>query len=326
MEEKQELQGKESKELLDFPVEIIQLILYHSTTPSFLQASYSCRTLFEVASTCREVVLHHLQHVPGFTLGLGLQEQTKDMSTPDLSLLLRRRASAHLFGANFSADQTCFNFPRIGDGGYGSIKVPASSVAPFPEINAVLVRGGHGNDGDTVHLFDVHNEIVTPRGMLEPPYDHPGKVEILKTVFSTPRLISVLQRYTPNSVFDQSSHPHESSFVRTAMMPFRTSGIHLVHYTLCYGDEEVEEPKLCSFPDHPNHIPITLAVASESTFAISWKNSDDESIHEVVLYTMEEEDVETTPGPGPRCKSGATTSLNTQFIHSRVWLLILSRH
>lgn len=46
------------------PVELIQLILHHSPTPTYLKITHSSRKLYEIGSTCREVILHHLHQLP----------------------------------------------------------------------------------------------------------------------------------------------------------------------------------------------------------------------------------------------------------------------
>lgn len=303
-----------SKDLLDLPVEIIQLFLLNATTPTFLQAVYSCRTLYDTALQCREVLIHHLDRVPGFMWGLGLREITPETDNNELFLLLRRRACAHLYGANFSAEKTTFSFPDAQSGGVGDVKVSASSLAPHNELNTVLVRrgGGDGNLSDSVYLYDVRGCIANLRGMLKPPYRDPGKVEVLKTVCSSPRLVSVLQRYTPSSTFDQDVRK-ESANRKRLMRPFRQEGIHLVHYKLQSGPHDVEEvPTFCAFPNHPDHIPLALAVANERMFAISWEHAEDPNSHEVILYVIEDDEMEDESNlvAGARCKSRIAINLS----------------
>lgn len=91
--------------LLELPPEILQQSLLYCTTPSLFHAIRSCKRLFGVAESSRAVLLHHLEQVPGITLGL----QDPNISTHDLFLTLRRRGAAHLVGSNISANCKTFN-------------------------------------------------------------------------------------------------------------------------------------------------------------------------------------------------------------------------
>ena len=93
-------------ELLKLPLEVLQLCLTHATTPSFLQLIATCHTLWEVAANTRAVILHHLAQVPGIKLGID----DFAISTPELFLILRRRAALNLFGAHMRADRVDYTF------------------------------------------------------------------------------------------------------------------------------------------------------------------------------------------------------------------------
>jgi hypothetical protein len=92
--------------LLKLPLEVLQLCLTHATTPSFLQLIATCHTLWEVAANTRAVILHHLAQVPGIKLGID----DFAISTPELFLILRRRAALNLFGAHMRADRVDYTF------------------------------------------------------------------------------------------------------------------------------------------------------------------------------------------------------------------------
>ena len=89
-----------SLDLLSLPREVLSTIFLHLSTPSFLQTILSCRILFTNAAESRNVLLHHLNHVPGIKLGLS----DHALTTLDLFQLLRQRASEHLYGAHFRAN------------------------------------------------------------------------------------------------------------------------------------------------------------------------------------------------------------------------------
>lgn len=304
---------KRSKELLDLPVEIIQHFLLNATTPTFLQAIYSCRTLYDIALQCREVIIHHLERVPGFIgWGVGLDDPDPEKDREELFLLLRKRACEHLYGANFCAEKTTFNFPVAECGGLGDIKVSACSLAPFRIINTVLVRRGDSIHSDRIYLYDVGTSEAILRGTLLSPYDHPGKVEVLKTTYSHPFMLSVLQRYTPESPVPDITH--EPAYTKQLMIPFRQEGIHLVHYKLEEALED-QEPTVCAFPDHPDYVPLAMAVANETTFAISWEHASDSNFHEVVMYVISEEEMADESNvvlvSGRRCKSNEDREPNS---------------
>ena len=89
-----------SLDLLSLPREVLSTIFLHLSTPSFLQTSLTCRILFTTAAESRNVLLHHLNNVPGIKLGLS----DHALTTLDLFQLLRQRASEHLYGAHFRAN------------------------------------------------------------------------------------------------------------------------------------------------------------------------------------------------------------------------------
>ena len=92
--------------LLGLPSEVALNICRHLTTPSFIQLTSSCRQFFRLAATSREVLLQHLNNVPGIKLGL----EDHALTSSDLWLLLRQRASNNLCGAHFSADCDDYSF------------------------------------------------------------------------------------------------------------------------------------------------------------------------------------------------------------------------
>jgi hypothetical protein len=119
--------------LLDLPVELIQLVFYYADTPSYLQTAYTCCTLFEVARGCREVVLHHVKQTPGSNVGFDALE------TKDIFLLLRKRASKLLYGAEFRASRTLHIAEgRVIDPRSSSI---ATSGTPNVALGLQRVRG-----------------------------------------------------------------------------------------------------------------------------------------------------------------------------------------
>lgn len=251
--------------LLNLPTELIQLILRYATTPSYLHTALTCHTLFYIASTYRDLVLHHLNQTPGLKHGIELRE------TKDLFLLLRRRAAKQLYGANFYADRTLYNFEGR------SIDVGASSIADsgrFPSLALVL------RDDEFVHLFHIGADgSICLKRSLKFPYEQPGNIKILKTVFTEDNGISVLVRFT-STVQDEGANTSHT-FVKHALGSRLDSEIILLHYSLTNSDNTIA---VCKFPDHNDYEPLALAVANRSQFAISWQHIRDHHHHEVILY------------------------------------------
>lgn len=83
-----------------FPNEIIANILLHSSTPTFIQLTRTSKQFQTVARSSRQVLLHHLQLIPGDKAILD------DAPTDNekLFLLVRQRAANHLYGVNFTAN------------------------------------------------------------------------------------------------------------------------------------------------------------------------------------------------------------------------------
>lgn len=249
--------------LLDLPVELIQLVFYYADTPSYLQTAYASRTLVEVAAGCREVVLHHLEQTPGVNVGFDALE------TKDLFLLLRKRASKLLYGAEFRASRTL----HIAEG--RTIDPRSSSIAASGTLNVALAFKGEG----IVHTYAANNGLLFPRRPLRPPYDQPGTIEVLKTVFGGSGSVSLLHRFTPELAKDEDELQHP--FVRQAMQSTPEREIYLALYE---NDSTNDHVTVYVLPDRAEYEPLALAVADKYKFAISWQHNQDRNLHEVVLY------------------------------------------
>ncbi|KAF5862811.1 hypothetical protein ETB97_011159 [Aspergillus alliaceus] len=215
--------------LLNLPTELIQVILQHSTTPAFLQAAFSCRTLYAIASECRELVLYHLHRTPGLNEGLLC------FDSKQLFQVLQRRASQQLYGAQFTANCTHFNF------GTSVLDVKASSLAPSDHQSLALVLKGQ----EDVQLFCFENGQLRLKACLKPPWLQSGVVEVLKTAFGADDGLYVLQRFTP--AVEQGSLDSEHPFIKQALQSRARGQIYLVRYSLGSRHDPV---RICTFPDH----------------------------------------------------------------------------
>ncbi|KAE8348495.1 hypothetical protein BDV28DRAFT_143345 [Aspergillus coremiiformis] len=252
--------------LLNLPPELIQLVLHHCTTTTFLQAAFSCHALYAIASDCREVLLHHLRQTP------GLNEDFLTLKSKQLFRVLRRRASEQLYGAQFTANCTHFNSER------SMLDVKASSLGPFERQSLALVLRGR----EDVHIFRAENGQLHLKAHLKPHWLQPGVVEILRTAFDADDGLYILQRFTPT--IEKDSPDSEHPFIRQAVQSRFGGQIYLVRYSLQYRHEPV---RICTFPDHAGYEPLALAAAHRDTFAISWHNPCDNDEYEVVLYNAQ---------------------------------------
>lgn len=229
----------------------------------------SCRTMYEIATHCREVLVHHLQRTPG-----ALPADLRSMHAKELFQLLLRQASQQLYGAQFHADCVTFK-PWI-----SSLDVKASIVVRREILTLALVF----REQDCIHLFQVIGGGLRPQARLELQWCRPGAVEILKTAFDGDDTLYILHRFRPslNDSDDYARHP----FVRHAMQLGTDTTVYLSRYSI----ESPHGPvRICAFPDHADYEPLALAAARGGIFAISWQHAQDISDLEVTLYICSSE-------------------------------------
>lgn len=249
--------------LLHLPTELLELVLHHSSTPTFLEAAFSCRTLYEVASGCRELIVHHLRHTPGSNLN------TQTLQSKQLFRVLVGRAYQQLYGAQFRASCTKFQF------GANILDAKASSFAPDDQILALALKGQ-----EAVHLFQAENERLRHKAQLQLPLGQPGRTQVLRTAFDADGGIYVLHSFTPAMAKDdlEAEHP----FVRQALQSSASGGqIYLTRHSIQSPHDPV---RVCAFPDHTDYRPLSLSAAHRDTFAISWQHVRENDDYEVILY------------------------------------------
>ncbi|KAB8258909.1 hypothetical protein BDV32DRAFT_150993 [Aspergillus pseudonomiae] len=251
--------------LLQLPTELIQLVLQYSTTPAFLQAAFACHTLYDIASNCREILLHHLYQTP------GLNEDLLRAESKQLFRVLQRRASRQLYGAQFTASCTHFHFGPL------VLDVKASSLAPSEHQALALVYKGH----EDIRLFRTENGQLQLKACLKPHRLQPGIVEVLRTAFDADDGLYVLQRFTPTV---EESPDSEHPFIKQASKCYIGGQIYLIRYSLQSRHDPV---RVCTFPDHAEYEPLALAAANRDTFAISWQHCRESEDYEVVLYNAQ---------------------------------------
>ncbi|KAF3481019.1 F-box domain-containing protein [Arthroderma uncinatum] len=285
--------------LLELPVELLQLVVKSCSTPSYLQVIRTCRTLYSIGTTCREVVRHQLSQMPGLQVtesGTPLDSQ----STAALYKELRKRAAAHLYGAHFHSDVTLHTL----DGRVIDTKASCLFSDPYhtpwnrPQQTLALVPRG----GDSVYLYHM-GESSSGNGVdagpmvfldkIEPLSDFPGKIEILRVISSRshPEMISVLQRYEPPE--QTTDLPSLHPFVGEAMMPYYSARIRLIHYSYASSARRWRPEAFTVFPREfeDDFLPRAIDVVDQEFVVVSWQHKESPEGSKVCLHKYNHQDV-----------------------------------
>lgn len=257
--------------LLALPTELVELILRRCDPSAFLQLALCNRTLYEIASTSRDLILHHLLEAPGLAEGLG------SLPAPKLWALFRRRASQELLGAEFHGRRKLINNVP------GKVIDPRASTldAAGTRSQVVLALKGEG----AVYVYSVQDGALCSQRRLESPGQRFGTVQVLHTAVGSDG-VYVLHRLRP--FIDQdldTTHP----FVKHALQTNSQGSIFLACHHLDTAGTKIY---LYGFPDQKDYEPLALAVHN-GRFAISWQHLSLSDDHHVVLYTAKEASGET---------------------------------
>lgn len=251
--------------LLSLPLELLQLILTHCTTPAYLQSTFTCRRLYEIGTTSRHLVLHHLHQTPGLDSYQGFE--LEHFVTEVLFRVLLQRAEKELYGSEFGA--RCARFCPEGTKRGRGIDGRASSIDPAGTDVSLVVKGR-----PLVYLFRVEDGKLLLRERIEPPWDHQaGEIEVLKTaVLDSGGEVYVLYRFGP--FIDEGEVDARGPFEAEALRSKTRGDIYLaVHQpganTTTTGDKLVE---VWGFRGRAEYEPTALAVWDSGTFAISWRD------------------------------------------------------
>ncbi|KAF7171402.1 hypothetical protein CNMCM5623_003771 [Aspergillus felis] len=256
-------------------------IATQAPVPETFDAALSCRALHEIASSSREVILHHLHKTP------GLKVDTRSLKTRQLFQLLMKRSFQQLYGAQFLAKCTTFCFEDF------ALDARASSLASHGDRDIALVLKGR----DDVYVFQAKDGKLHLKAQLRSPEDQQGRIEVLKTAFDREGGVNVLHRLVP--AIDEDGFGATHPFVRHAIRSGPRVSVYMARHSL----QTLNEPiRMCAFPDHAEYEPLALAAAGESTFAISWQHFREGDDYEVVLYNS------------PKQSSGNTPEINDEFL------------
>jgi hypothetical protein len=245
--------------MLQLPIELVQLILWHCETPDYFQAAFTSRKLFEIASGSRDVILHQLHETPGHDL------KHLHLQTSELFRILRERSLQQLNGAEFHTDRTVWQFQH-------TIDSRASRLNGSAPEDALLVF----KDSSTVHLVEINDGVLIHKRELKCPGKDIGNVEVLQTAFDGDNGIYVLHRFKP---FLDQELDVEHPFVKRALQSHPHGDIFMTHYEL-----DSLLIRMCAFPDRHDYRPLALSACPEK-FAISWQHTLTPHDHNVELYT-----------------------------------------
>lgn len=251
------------------PTELVQLVLRHCDTSTFLQAACSCRTLLEIASSSRDLLLHQLTQTPGWNDGI------EELSRRAAFKLLLERSHQQLFGAEFYVKATAFD--------YGGRRVDTRASSLHTLESRVLALLTFQVDS-FVGLCEVKDGSLNHLLQLYPPGTPYGETEILQTAIASD-CVWMLHRFKP--FIDQdldTDHP----FVKQALQSNAQGSVFLARYDLHHWNE-VTRTRLYGFPEQSGYEPLAFAVDGQR-FAISWQHLQRSDDHQVVLYSTIEDD------------------------------------
>ncbi|KAJ5175486.1 uncharacterized protein N7482_001363 [Penicillium canariense] len=250
----------------NLPTELVQLVLRSCDTATYLQLAFCCRSLFELATTSRELVLHQLRQTPGSMDGL------KALSTNELFQLLMKRSHQELFGAEHFSERKFIDF-------HGQKLDARASTLEVPVLKNRALLAFKGDE--SVYLVDIRAGTVWPRRRLESPAKHLGNIEVLHTSFNIHGAYVLHQfRPFPDKELD-TTHP----FVQQALRSKSHGDVFLAYHEFATGTV-----LLYSFHDQMEYDPIAFAAHRSEKFAISWQHRHNAQDHQVVLYTLDDHD------------------------------------
>ncbi|EED18378.1 F-box domain protein [Talaromyces stipitatus ATCC 10500] len=266
--------------LLDLPPELVQLVLKHCCTSAYIQAAFSCRTLYRIASSSRDVILHHLKTNPGPGFRMQADQKSKDnterLTTRELFLLLRRGASEHLLNGSVDFDRTMYTFNgKIIDN-------PACSMNYAKDRKAILLV--FKDDERIYHCPTGANGKVRIENAqtCKLPVLNLDRIRIIKTTYATDTedLVGVIIKNEESTLEDDDGEapPFFNEELQREKQRYRTG------YLLLFLEEtqKITRVALCQLPDDGYKV-NALAAKFAHEFAISWEKIDG-SDHMVSVY------------------------------------------
>lgn len=282
--------------LLNLPAELVQLVLKQCCVSAYLQAALTCRTLYTIASSSRDVIVHHMETNPGSGFRAQTDRKSNDdaerLTTRELFLLLRRGASEHLLYGESDFDHTIYTF----DGKI--IDISASSMCNKKDQKAIaLVFKGDdriyhcpaGADG----RIQIENTQTCSLPLLKPLLNA-ERVSIVKSTYATctdyKHLLGILVKA------DEQSSKTDDDGVESAPSFFsqelqrereRTQRAYFMLFLEATPRHPVppEECRatICEIQADDGFKVNALAAMDQQEFAISWEQTNG-SNHNVDMY------------------------------------------
>jgi hypothetical protein len=249
--------------LIDLPPELLQLVLLHCSTPSFVQLIRTCHTFFDLAAQTRDVVAHHLRNIPGENLDLP----TEFVSTKELFLTLRQRAAASLQAVNLTANRHDFYFHEA------SVDINASCITSMYYNNRYIALVERG--GSSVHLYQASRGELEFRGVVDPRSGHGTLYRPLQTAFDTENNLHVLYntertaKNRPSPRFPCVTPWHEATTARGTLKRVKLSDPFAYQDSWDIGnlqEDRVEGSKAIRA--------VAMAAYGANTVAIAWDYDD----------------------------------------------------
>lgn len=251
--------NQDKMNLLDFPLEILQLIAWHLDVAAFYVWLPTCKKLMFAAKD-RRLILHHLQHLPGLRAGF------ETMSALQLWDLFRKRAAENLCGAGVLADIKSYASSHTHPCHPGSSRYKVSKpVFSFASPAQIAMADDRG----TVRVFTLDDRGPRLTSELRIPSVNPSDLPdgaILKMAFSSSNDLAVLyQPLQPAKILEPSPFYQRAKPLPLVVAVYR----HQLSLTgdIFYSYEAYEADEI---PGHDETECISLAVAPNGNVCVGW--------------------------------------------------------
>lgn len=159
--------------LLKLPTEVFQTITWHMDVGTYFSSLLTCKQFYEAAKS-RHSIFRQLNRIPGLKLGLS------DLSTPDLLLQLRRRASESGCAALVLANVTIYA-QQPGKVLSNAVLSLAEPSEPNGSLAQLVTTHGNG----TLQIYDITRHHIRQKVELQiRPIEEDCTMEIIKMAIS----------------------------------------------------------------------------------------------------------------------------------------------
>ena len=162
-----------SSTLIGLPMEVLQRVLWHMCSGTFLISLFVCKAIFHAAKS-RHLMLHHLRKMPGLSFGL------EDLDDAKLFIVLRQRAVKALVASNVLSDVTLFT-PYL--------RELRTRLCRFSTGNPNLLAIVYKTDELTIDVFALDVEGIKLKTKLRPALEHMSRiseVHLVHVAFANP--------------------------------------------------------------------------------------------------------------------------------------------